>query len=44
MVKSIKNGNHGWYDRELNAYFCHFASDSTDDGTMWVYRYKKAQD
>ena len=41
VVKSIKNGNYGWYDRKLNAYFCHFASDSTDDGTMWVYRYKK---
>lgn len=40
IVKSIKNGNYGWYDSKLNAYFCHFASDSTDDGTMWTYRYK----
>ena len=28
-------------DRELNAYFCHVAGDSNDDGVMWVYRYKK---
>src|SRR4051794_32034638 len=28
-------------DRELNAYFCHVAGDSKDDGVMWVYRYKK---
>jgi hypothetical protein len=40
VVKSIKNGNYGWYDSQLNAYFCHFASDSNDDGTMWAYRYK----
>lgn len=30
-----------FYDRELNAYFCHVAGDSSDDGVMWVYRYKK---
>ncbi|MBA4192012.1 MAG: hypothetical protein C0467_28875 [Planctomycetaceae bacterium] len=29
------------YDRELNAYFCHVAGDSNDNGVMWVYRYKK---
>ena len=29
------------YDRELNAYFCHVAGDSSDNGVMWVYRYKK---
>ena len=28
------------YDPGLNAYFCHFAGDSKDDGAMWVYRYK----
>lgn len=28
------------FDRELNAYFCHVAGDSDDDGVMWVYRYK----
>jgi hypothetical protein len=42
VVKSIRNGNFGFYDPELNAYFCHLASDSTDNGTMWVYRYKRA--
>ena len=30
-----------FFDRELNAYFCHAAGDSRDDGVMWVYRYKK---
>lgn len=30
-----------FFDRELNAYFCHIAGDSKDDGVMWVYRYKK---
>ena len=30
-----------FFDRELNAYFCHVAGDSKDDGIMWVYRYKK---
>src|SRR4051812_49033640 len=30
-----------FFDRELNAYFCHVAGDSMDDGVMWVYRYKK---
>jgi hypothetical protein len=44
VVKGIKNGNYGFHDPELNAYYCHFASDSTDDGSMWVYRYKKAAD
>jgi hypothetical protein len=43
VVKSIRNGNYGFYDPELNAYFCHFASDSADDGTMWVYRYKNSK-
>jgi hypothetical protein len=39
--KSIRNGNFGFFDPGLNAHFCHFASDSTDDGVMWAYRYKK---
>jgi len=29
------------YDRESNAYFCHVAGDSNDNGVMWVYRHKK---
>jgi len=32
----------GFYDPELNAFFCHFASDGVPNGTMWAYRYKKA--
>jgi hypothetical protein len=43
VVKNIRNGNYGFYDSELNAYFCHFAGDSADDGTMWVYRHRKAK-
>ena len=30
------------FDRELNAYFCHVAGDSEDNGVIWVYRYKRA--
>ena len=40
VVESVRNGNYGFYDPVLNTYFCHFASDSADDGTMWAYRYK----
>jgi len=29
------------YDRELDAYFCHVAGDSSDNGVIWVYRYKQ---
>ncbi|MCY2943816.1 MAG: hypothetical protein NT142_04685 [Planctomycetota bacterium] len=29
------------YDRELNAYLCHVAGDSNDNGVVWVYRFKK---
>ena len=42
-MKSIRNGNYGFYDPELNAYFCHFAGDSSDNGAMWVYRYKNGK-
>ena len=24
-----------FFDRELNAYFCHVAGDSNDNGVMW---------
>lgn len=41
VVKAIRNGNFGFYDPVLNVYFCYFAGDSADDGTMWVYRYKR---
>lgn len=30
-----------FFDRELNANFCHVAGDSSDNGVMWVYRYKQ---
>jgi len=42
VAKAIRNGNYGFYDPGLNAYFCHFAGDSADDGRMWAYRYKAA--
>jgi hypothetical protein len=29
------------YVRELNAFLCHVAGDSADNGVMWAYRYKK---
>ena len=41
MAKGIKNGNFGFHDPELNASYLYFASDSSDNGTMWAYRYKK---
>jgi hypothetical protein len=44
VVKGIRNGNYGFYDPQLNAYFCHFANDSADDGSMWVYRYKREKE
>jgi hypothetical protein len=34
--------SHAFYDPELNAHFVFLAGDSVDNGTMWVYRYKKA--
>jgi hypothetical protein len=30
-----------FFDRELNAYFCYVAGDSSDNGVMWTYRYKR---
>jgi len=33
----------GFYGPKLNAHFFHTASDSRDNGTMWVYRYKRAR-
>jgi hypothetical protein len=40
VVRSIRNGNYGCYHPELNAWFLHFAGDSTDDGVMWGYRFR----
>lgn len=31
-----------FYSPECNAHFYHVAGDSSDNGVMWVYRYKKA--
>jgi hypothetical protein len=31
------------FDPELNAYFCHIAGDSNDNGVVWAYRYKKRE-
>jgi hypothetical protein len=42
VTKAIRNGNFGFHDPELNVTYCYFAGDSTDEGTLWVYRYKKA--
>jgi hypothetical protein len=41
VARSTRNGSHGGFDPATNAFYCHFAGDSSDDGTIWVYRYKK---
>jgi hypothetical protein len=33
---------HAFYAPAVNAHFIWMAGDSQDNGTMWVYRYKKA--
>jgi hypothetical protein len=33
----------GFYDPELGVVFLHTAGDSRDDGSIWVYRYKRAR-
>ncbi len=30
-----------FYDRESNAFYCHVAGDSADDGVIWAYRHKR---
>jgi len=42
IVNGYAQGN-GFYDPVLNAFFLHFARDGRADGSMRVYRYKKAQ-
>jgi hypothetical protein len=37
-----RQAKNGFYDPELNAVFIHSAGDSEDDGTIWVYRYRRA--
>lgn len=38
-----RQAKNGFFDPELNAIFLHSASDSRDDGTTWVYRYRTPQ-
>jgi hypothetical protein len=38
-----RQAKNGFYDAELNAVFLHSAGDSEDDGTIWVYRYRRAE-
>jgi hypothetical protein len=42
VINSGVSGN-GFYDPVLNAFFLHYAKDGQANGTMWVYRYKKAR-
>jgi len=35
---------HGFYSPEANAHFLFVAGDSRDNGTMWVYRYRRPAD
>ncbi len=37
-----RQAKNGFYDPELNVVFLHSAGDSRDDGTIWVYRYRRA--
>jgi hypothetical protein len=36
-----RQAKNGFYDPALNALFIFSAGDSRDDGTMWVYRYRR---
>jgi hypothetical protein len=42
LPKDIRGHANSFYSPELNAHFIHVAGDSTDNGVMWVYRYKQA--
>lgn len=41
-ISRFRQGKNGFYDPELNAVFLHSAGDSRDDGTIWVYRHRRA--
>lgn len=42
MPKEMGRGCwHGFYSPEVNAHFIYIAGDSSDKGTMWVYRHKR---
>lgn len=36
-----RQAKNGFFDPELNAMFIHSGGDSNDDGTIWVYRYRR---
>ena len=38
---SRRTAKNGYHDPERNAVFLHSAGDSADDGTIWVYRYRR---
>ena len=38
-----RQSKNGCYDPQLNVVFLHSAGDSQDDGTIWVYRYRRAK-
>ncbi len=37
---SFRYAANTFYDHELNAFLCHVAGDSEDDGVIWAYRYR----
>ncbi|MEX1098094.1 MAG: hypothetical protein WED34_18775 [Planctomycetales bacterium] len=41
VIGATRDGSHGGFDPATNAFYCHFAGDSGDGGTIWAYRYKK---
>jgi hypothetical protein len=43
LPKDIKGHANSFYCPDLNVHFIHTAGDSTDNGTMWVYRYKQTK-
>jgi hypothetical protein len=41
VVNAVSYPAHNaFYDPELNVYFLYIATDSTDNGVMWAYRYR----
>ena len=37
-----RQARNGFYDPQLDAIFIHSAGDRRDDGSVWVYRYRRA--
>jgi hypothetical protein len=44
LPKEIRDHCNSFYSPDLNAHFIHTAGDSADNGTMWVYRYKRVEE